>query len=780
MRGTNLAEEWIAAWAACAVASRKRVIAVTALLFASFTLLLPGLRFDNSYEYWFIPDDPALVAYQSLLTHFGDNEYVLIGVAARADDEDLFTPATFSLIYQLNDFLENHPRVIKVKSLANYRAFVHRDGKNILRYLVPYDSSEFDGSSATMAEARTIMAWEGSAHGLLITSDLRHTLIIARTRHTPDDSASGAELVGDIRRFVEQAGFAEQGFDLHLSGPTVVNEAFFRASLADLWLTFPLMGLLIVGVLWGLFRSLSATLLPLLIVVITVVIGMGCLVLLDWPLNILNIALPVILMAVGISDAIHLLLEFRHQRAIGHDRQTSAGEAVRILFRPCLFTSLTTALGFVALSVSHLEPLRQFGIVAAIGVMVAFLLSMTLLPALFVSFDVENERTRPACRGGRIAAALRQLRDPVLKHRTGVLYGALLLFAASLWGGASVKVDSNFLDFLKQDNPLNRDFAYFVETWGGQAYLEYLIDSGRPASGDAPGGVVDVGFLERVEAFQHWLDQQQQTGKTLSMINHIARLHQGANGNDAAYYRIPEDPGVLQRYVRHYRYFGGSDNLVDLKSEDDRYLRVSQLLKQMTSREMFDFINKTRAEIAERFPDLDVTLTGVPVLYSDMDNYVFSDMARSALLATILVVACLLLPFRSLRLALPALITSLLPVLMAIGLMGFLDVPLNFVAIVIVSITMGIAIDDTIHLISRYLHHRRDPTMDGDEAMTRAIVETGTALSMTTLILVAGFATLMLSNFVPNIQLGFYSVVILIAALLATLVLLPLLLPRGK
>ncbi len=755
------------------VEKRGWVIGLTLLLLFASLVPMRGLYFDNSNEMWFVQGDPALTDYDELVEKFGDNEYVLVGIAAREEDPDIFTAQTFDIIYKLTEFLENHNFVTKVQSLTKYQVIRGEDDEMVVEDLVADSLEDFDGSEQAMQKAREIMAHETLAQGQLITKDLRHTLISARAEYIKGSTDHHVKLTRDLKKFIAEQEFEKYGYKIYLTGTPVVNEAFFAASMADQSLSLPLMFILIIAFLVFSFRTLAGATLPLLVIVGSVLLSVASISLFGWAMNMLNVVLPVILMAVGIGDSVHILIEFYHFRNQGENAKEAAKKATEMLFVPCLNTSITTMLGFLAISVSKLRPLNEFGVAASIGVGMAFILSVSILPAILSFSQGKANKARQISEDGFIARMTDRLTHYVFRHRKGIVGVCLLLVGLSLWSATRIVVDSNFINYFKEKNATRQDLEYFIQEYNGGVFLEYIFDSGRSASEEKSGGALEPALLTQIDAFATWLKQQPEVGNTFSMVDMLQQMNQAMHGNDPAYRILPDSRQLVAQYLLLYSNSGPDEDLSDMKTGDERYLRLSQRLDHMSSNKMLGFIERVKKKLASDFPQLQVTLTGMPVLYTDMDAYIHSGIIKSMTLAIISIAICFLVLLRSFKYGVLALIPSLFPIVLAAGLMGAMRVNLNFIAMVVASVAFGIAVDNSIHILSRYIKHRKREGRGRFDAMDTAVSETGRALAFTTMILFFGFSILMISTFIPNIYLGFFTGVILLMALIASLTLLP-------
>jgi len=758
----------ITAWSGFVVRRRSAVISFTLILLLLSAFSTRNLHTDHSQEVWLAPDEPAQRDYQRLTELFGDNEYLLIGIGARAADRDIFTADGFRLLYAITGFLEQHPVVSNVRSLIRYRSLERRGDLTYVVPLAPYLPEEFDAGDDALERARNLVKADGFVQGALITQDLRHTLIMARVKYQSGQKDNHITLMEDLRRLTADKLLDRQGFELHFFGPPAISQAFQKASAGDQQLSFPLMLLVIATILFLTFRSLLGVLLPTAVVLGALLLSGGMLSLLGWPITLLNASLIVILMAIGVSDAIHVMVEYYLARDLGQDARRAAATSAERLFIPCLYTSLTTMLGFLAIAVSDLMPIREFGIIAAWGVGIAFLLTFTLLPALLSYGGEAPAASRKIIRDNPINRLLQHLTRQVLGRRYGIILLSGSLTLVALLGATTIRIDTNVLRFFKDDSELSRDAQYFSRHYAYGGFVEYIVDAGTGSGEPA----IDPVFLRRVRAFQDWLEKQPESGATFSLADTIARLHTAAKPEEHPEAGIPDSPERLKKYINFYSIFGGGEDLAELISADDRYVRISQRVEFLSSADLLAFIGRVKAHQAGEFPEMTMTVTGVPVLFAAINQHINGGIADAIALGMAMVGACLLALLRSWKLGLLALLPALLSMVVAAGVMGTAGITLNFAAMVIISVTFGIAVDNAIHIVSRYAAHRKQ----GEEsfpAMEQAVRESGRALSYSALVLFLGFAILTTSNMVPNIQLGFFAALILLLALAASLTLLP-------
>ncbi|MBT4287540.1 MAG: RND family transporter [Deltaproteobacteria bacterium] len=723
------------------------------------------LYFDNSNEMWFLKEDPALIEYDLLKDRFGEMEYLLIGIETRQKDKTVFNLETLKMIDALTRYLEDHDVVTKVSSLTKYQYMISEDETLTVTDLIE-DIDTLDDTSKTMRELKEIMENEEMVHEFLITPDMKHTIISARTQYVKGSVDHLIKVVRDLRQFIKENHYLEQGFKLRIMGNPVISENFQTDSQKDSSTTFPLMFLLIVIFLAFSFRSVSGVILPLVVIFGSVFSVVGALGYLGFAFNMLNVTIPTLLIAVGVGDSVHILTDFYQFRNQGLPAKAAARKSVEELWMPCFYTSLTTAIGFIAISVSSLLPLREYGYVAAIGVFVAFVISVTTLPALLTFVNKTSQTSKRISEKGFVARLTSGMSTFTLKNSRIIFVIGIIILVLSLIGASQLVVDANWVNYFKEDTDIRNDIEYFDEVYRGGVNLEFMIDSSKA------DGVKGPEFLGKVLGFQNYLESLVYTGKANSFINYVRKMNQTMHQNDPTFYQIPNSSDAVAQLLLLYENSGPEEDLSDLKTMDHRYMRLSVRVKNMSTVNMKAKLREILDVADKEYSELSMTLTGNLILFVNMDHYIQQGLIQSFTLAIIMIVICFFILFKSFKYGLLSLIPSIIPIVVTGGIMAMAGVTLDFASMIIAAITFGIAVDDTIHIMTRYIEARKNQKTR-KESIHLAITKAGRALVYTTLILYFGFTILILSSFTPNIKFGFYGGIIIMTALIADLVLLP-------
>lgn len=751
-------------WARAVIRGRWLVLALSIVLAGLALVAAQNIGYNNSNESYFVEGDPNLTEFNELLERFGDVEYLSVGVQAPQAHPDVFNPETLSVIERLTHFLENRPEVTQVRSLTQYE-YTHAEGP----VLATDDLIEDTKDPQAIAAARERIGGETMAIGALITEDLKHTRVVARVDYQPGKSDKKMSLMAAVRGFIDEQQFAEQGHPLRLSGQPVFTEQFEVLTKRDQRWINPTMAVIMLVILFVSFRSVTGMLMPWAVIGTGIVWVSGLQGLLGWPHSVVESALVPALIIIGIGISVHVLVEFYHFRARGLDPKAAATAAIEHLWTPAFYTALTTAAGFLALGITELVPVRQFAWLGAIGAMTLFLLAMTLLPALLSFVSAFSPRTERVVDHGLIARLTHALPAFTRRWSRPLTLGGAALLAVSLVLVPQLTVDSNFITYFKEDNPTRVDLEYFDRVYNGIQNIDFVIDSGEES------GIHDPAFLQRVAQLQAWLEAQPETGAVNSLVDFHKEINQSLHYEDPQWHRLPDSRQMAAQFLLLYDNTGADEDLTDMKDFYERYLRVSVPIQNMPASETDQFLARVEQQLAQHYPELSVDMTGSLVMYNAQDAYINQGMARSFLIALSIIGLSFIVLFRSFKYGLIALIPSVVPILMTGALLVLLDIHLNLGTMIVGAMTIGIAVDDAIHVTNRYLLARRQGSHT-HEAITRAMTESGRAVIFTSLVLVSGFSVMLLGSFIPYIYTGLFAATIMALALLGDLIFLPALL----
>ena len=450
----------------------------------------------------------------------------------------------------------------------------------------------------------------------------------------------------------------------------------------------------------------------------------------------------------------------------GFDGKEAARSTIINIWRPAFFTAITTAAGFFALSVTKILPIREFAILGAIGSITLFLFALTILPAVLSFMKKIPANTTRVLNAGIISKITQKIPDFTLRNKNRILLGGLAALLFSIWNIPNIVIDSNYVTLFKQSSQTRQDIEYFDDTYRGMMNLDIILDSGEEE------GIKGPVFLAQLDQIQSWLQQRETLGPINSIADYLKEINQALNGDDPEFYRLPSSPEMAAQLLLLYESSGANEDLSDIKDFENRYARLVVPVVNMEASVMHAELNSIEAYLDENYPQFQAIITGTMALYTVQDTYISEGMVRSFLIALGIITLFFIALFKSVKYGLLSIIPSVLPIVLTGSFAGWLGVPLDISAVIVFAMTMGIAVDDAIHVMSRYLLAKSE----GDstkQSIARAMNESGRAVVFSSIVLVFGFSILCFASFTTIIYVGLFGSIIMTLALVGDLVMLP-------
>ncbi len=764
---------------------RVAVALVCLVLFAGSFQLAAQVGQDASYEAYFNEGDDTYESYQKYLEDFGSDEVGYIGYEVPELEHGVWNVDAMAALIALTEALEDEvPFVYEVTSLANAEYTVAtEEGLEITKI-----RDEWPLTQAELLERREGYLKKPLLVGGIVNQDASFAAIVLemdRTSTDPDeeivwDPEAPAELenkypqVSDtkIMEILARPEFSD--FRFFPSGDVPLN-AFFNRVLESEWLSLLAITLLVISVLQLInFRSFVGVAAPLFVLLLTAFMTVAFMVVLGYEIGLSFTATPTLLAAIGVAYCVHVLSEFRIQIRKTGDRREALVATMSLVGLPSLLTAVTTAVGFACMSFVPIRTMAEGAVYQSFGVMAAYFFSVTVLLAM-LSFGARRPAwAQPAGEGaaesvdsGPVARFLERVTDFNLAHRFGLLVAFALFTLACIGGAAVVSVDSNWLADFWEGSDVRTNIVKVDDEMGGMSNVIYLFDGGADESIKEPAVLREIERLEKLALEEPWLVR-----KTYSIVDIVKDLNQSFHADDPAYHRIPDTREEVAQYLLLYESSGGEE-ASELVSPDYRVASLELRIRVGRIVHMQALIDRLDAALEKQpIENASLTLTGIGALWLKLTSYIVTSQIQGFGLALVAVSIVMMLLFRSVPVGLIAMVPNIVPVLLALGAMGWFDIPLDYNKATIASIALGIAVDDTVHLMSRYrlefgIH--RDYAL----ALRAAMQDVGRALINTSTALVLGFLVLMLSDLRSEAYRGLLLAAALTTALLADLFLLP-------
>ncbi|MEM6904407.1 MAG: MMPL family transporter, partial [Pseudomonadota bacterium] len=652
------------------------------------------LRFAGDYRVFFGAENPDFIANERAQATFGKPDNTVFVVIPR--DGDVFTEDTLAAIHALTEAAwVEIPYVSRVDSLTNFQNTQGVGDDLIVEDLV------FDPASLTperLAEIREIAMAEPLLKGFVVSPGAEATLVSA-TVQLPADIPNIASEVQRIARDIRDRIEAEYpGHRIHITGVASLSAAFEEAGLRDSMTLIPAVYGLILVVMLVALRSVSAVIASLVLILLSTIVGMGAGGLTGVLLTPISLSAPTIILTIAVADAIHVIAGIRGRMRAGQEKRPAIVEAVGLNFLPIGITSVTTVIGFLTLNFSDSPPFHHLGNMTAAGIFAAWVLSITLLPALLAILPL---RFKPAPDQASERGTFRALGEALMSAPRLSLAGTLLAAGAAIAAIPMIEINDQWSQYFDESLEF-RQAIDASDPFFGSDTIEFILDPG------APGEVVDPDFLAVVAEFTAWLRMSEgEVAHVFSVSDILQRLNWNLNGNDRAFYRLPEDQALASQYLLVYElslpYGLDLNNRVDI---DRQSTRVTATMRDISTNETRAFVAEAEAWFAERGRGYGLEVTGPKVLFAFVAERNIEAIFEGAVYLVAAILVILAFAFRSITVGVLSLVANALPILVAFGIWALLVGVVGFSIAVVGAVAVGLVIDFTVHFLSKFYHAR--------------------------------------------------------------------------
>ncbi|MGB2476095.1 MAG: efflux RND transporter permease subunit [Flavobacteriaceae bacterium] len=521
------------------------------------------------------------------------------------------------------------------------------------------------------------------------------------------------------------------------------------------------------------FRSVRATFISMIVVLIGVAWALGTLGLLGYEITVLTALIPPLIIVIGIPNCIFLINKYQQEIAKHGNQVKSLQQVIVKIGNATLMTNLTTASGFATFILTNSKLLKEFGIVASINVVGIFVLSLLVIPIAYSFMALPKKKHLNHLKNKSIDRFVKWMESKVRYRRINTYVLSLIALVASIIGIYMIDISGSILEDMPKKQSFFQDILFFDKEFDGIVPLEILIDTKRK------DGVLKLSTLKRMERLNQSINNIPELSAPTSVVNAIKYAKQAYYNGNPNYYALPsaqENRFILSYFDRS----GNSDDnlLANYVDNTGQYARMTTFMTDINTNRMEEIQEELKREIAKIFPEerYAVNLTGKALLFLDGTKYLIKNLVLSLCLAIFLIALFMAYLFRSLKMIIISLIPNLLPLLITAGMMGFLGIPLKPSTILVFSIAFGISVDDTIHFLAKYRQELIESKWKIQRSVYAALKETGVSMFYTSIVLFFGFSVFMSSEFGGTVALGGLISMTLLFAMLANLILLPSLL----
>lgn len=755
---------------------------------------LAELRIDTSTRGLLHEDDPILIKYNEFLEQFGRGESLV--VAVRPDD--LFSLKALNRLKALHqDLAENVPHVNDQTSLLNARrTWAEGDRLEVGELLAEMPASEAEAAELKARVLnhplypKAIISPEGDLALILMVGNTYSSL--GEPTPAGDEAlegfdqggaadpgpGSGNEYLteGELWEAVEAirevlARHRQPGFELSLAGGPVVSEVLKSSMIRNIAIFICGSLLVMAGCLGFMFRRMSGVILPLLVVSAAMASTLGLMAQTGTALKVPLMILPSFLIAVGLGAAIHIMALFYRFLAELGDKRRALAKAMGHSGLAVTMTSLTTSAGVASFATAEVAPVADLGIFAGLGVLLALVYALVLLPALLslspLRLDLDPSGTLGHKSLDRIFDCLAEL---TTDRPWPVVILSLLVLGIALAGASRLYFSHDVLGWLPEELPVARATRLIDEKTGGTVILEVVLDTGRE------NGLYDPANLRRLDKIradlEAWQGDNLFVGRASSVVDILKEIHQALNENRPEFFAVPDNPKLIPQEFLLFEN-SGSD---DLENIVDSQFRVARMTIKVPWRDtlkyvpfMEDLENRFRAEFGSR---AEVRVTGMMALFSRTFFACIRSAAKSYVIALGAITIMMIVLIGSFRVGLISMIPNLAPILTGLGIMGWAGIPFDISTMLIFSVAIGLAVDDTVHFMHHFRRHKTSG-LSVREAVRATLETAGRAMLVTSVVLSLGFFVFMLATIRNVFYFGLLTGLSVLLALLADFLLAP-------
>ncbi len=721
------------------------------------------LKINRDTRAFFGNENPQYQALKAVENTFSKEQSVLFVIAPK--DGNVFTRETLTALADLTQAAWQIPYSTRVNSVANFQYTRGQGDELIVEDLV---KDPADMSDEQIEQARRIALSETGILNRLI-SPSGHVAGVFVNLSLPEGSQDATPEVAQAARKMAD-GFRNRHpqIDLYVTGSVMIDQTFGEASQKDLRTLAPAM-FLTMSVLIGLaLRSFSGAFAAIVVILLSMVTALGLTGWLGIALTAASVTGPGLILTLAVADNVHILTTTFHMMRQGMSKREAIARALQINLRAVFLTSITTVIGFLSMNFSESPPFRDLGNIVAIGVTVAFLYSVILLPALTAVLPTWARAGQP----NPIRTYCDRLADFTIRRQTPLLWSMLILGMGLSLGMFKIELNDNFLTYFDRTFAFRRATDFLIENLAGWDVIEYRMNS-RDS-----GGIASPEYLASLDRFAQWYRRQPQVISVHCLSDTVKRLNRDMHGGDEDYYRIPETRELAAQYLLLYEMslpFGHDlNNQIDVDRSSTRFM---VMLQSMSAKELRWMDNAAQQWLEANVPAyMRAPGTGLSLIWAHITERNIMSMLKGSFVALVLISAIMVVALRSLRFGLISLVPNLLPPAMAFGIWGILRGQVGLALSVVVAMTIGIVVDDTVHFLSKYDRARNEDGMSSPQAIRYAFHTVGTAMWVTTVALVAGFMVLTLSHYRMSSEMGAMCAVTIAVALVMDFLLLPTLL----
>jgi predicted RND superfamily exporter protein len=747
-------------WLDFSVNRPKTVLILGFMLILATALGAKNLYFRGDYKVFFEDNNPQRMAFEEMQKTFSKNDGASIIIAPKSGN--VFTLQTLSLIHDMTEEAKQTPLSIRVNSITNFQHTWAEDDDMIVEDLL-YELADLNQEK--FAYIRNVALNEPNLVNRLISVNGDVTVINVSVNLPDGDlTAEVIEITESIKALTDKYKLKYPEHDFYHTGDVLMNYSFASFAERDFTTIVPLMFLTIIFIMWFLLKTAVGTFSTVVVIVSSIAVTMGVAGWFGMFMSTATVNVPTMVMTLAVADCIHVISTMLYGMRQGKDKKEAIVYSLTLNKMPIFITSATTSIGFLTLNFAAVPILADLGNLTAVGVIFACIFSLTLLPALIMVLPMKQG---PKQISSNKLGYIERFGEWVIAHHKRILPFTLVLTVIAI--GFSFKNELNDVPtaYFDKSTKFRQSTDFQQKHISGMVNLDFAIFTNEDS------GINKPQTLQTIEAFSHWLRIQPEIDHVSTITDTFKRLNKNMHGDSSDYYLLPDDRELAAQYLLLYEmslpYGLDLTNQLDMNKSATR---VMTMVKNLGSKELTALESKSQQWFLTNAPNLSLRVASPGLMFAHIGEANMASMLKGTLVALLLISCLLIFALKSFKLGVISLLPNLLPAGIGFGIWGLYSGEVNLGLSVVLSMTLGIIVDDTVHFLSKYRHARISGN-NAEQSVRYAFASVGRALWITTIVLAAGFSILMLSPFTLNSDMGMLTSIVIVIALAVDFLFLP-------
>lgn len=743
------------------------IITISAMILL-FSISLKDLVLEGSYRVWFAKDSKILKHYDDFRDVFGNDDSITITFK---DENGIFNQKALQSINRITQKLWETKYIIKVTSLNNFQYIdVNKDEPDdivVEDFILNINNED----EKYLKNRKKIALNDPQLVNSLISKDGKTTMIVARLIPNAGEKEDiSFELMSYINKIVKDE-VKITGYKYWINGGAAVTISFVEVAKNDGLKFLFLVVFCVMLLLYLIFKKVSAALIPIIIVIFTIAFVFSLQVVLGYKINNFTANIPVFVVAIAVADCVHIYFVWLMLRKEGVDNIDAVTQTLSKNIVPIFLTSLTTSVGFASLIISDIVPILTLGLAAASAAVIAFLLSITLMPTFLLFFRNEVQiKIYDKNNNIKIDKIYDRYVLFIVNNYKKILISTLIIFIIMSLGLFQVKIDSNTIKYFDKDIEVRKSTYFIMNNITGPMPYEIIVDS------KIKDGIKNPEFLNKVQEFYNDFNTQFKDVRHItSLLDTVKRFNQVMHENNSSYYKVPNSKELVAQYLLLYAFsLPKGMELNDKMDIKERFLRITAHVNLLNTSQDLKIINWIKKWWKDT--KYSVEVNGRTNMFAQMQKDVSDTLIYSIAIALSVVSIIMLIIFKNIKLLYIFILPNILPIVLVVGVMGWIGITIDIGVAISAAIVLGVAVDDSIHFFSKYFYAKNTLNLKIEDRFIYVLKYAGTAILFTTIILVISFLLFLGSDFTPNYNFGIITAIALTIALIADLLLLPSLL----